>query len=1087
MITQHSKLRSFAAYLFVALLVVGSPAVSLGVSGGSSQVATLNGRRAIAVIGGPGGTRINTYNGNLFLPRVDLQIPGRGMPLEIELTYNANQSSFPGPFGFGWRFNYGIKCLFSGSNIIVQWGDGRNDLFINQGGSYAPVNAGIMATLRQVGTTLQLINKDRIKFFFDASSGLLRQIQDHNGNTLTFSYSGALLTVVTDASGRDLSLTYDANGRVTTITDGNVSPPRTIQYSYDSLGNQVNVTDPLGAATTYAYDATHHLTAVTDALGVTRITYSPAKMLATGVSRFDQANTLVSSRTFDYDTANTRTTVTDQVGAGAQASTIYQYDANHRLVQVTDPLGHIQTRTYDGDGNLSAITDGSGETTTYTYDENGNTLTATDPLGHTTSWTYHDTLDLPTSFTDGNGHTIHFTYDANGNMISRSDGVGNVTEYTYNAFGQRVSRANARGFITTFSYDANGNRTSMTDPLGRTETVLYDGAGRKIRATDGAGRTRSFSYDAADRLTGVSFPDGGAASFVYNASGKLIHAVDPNTDLTFSYNAAGWPVQVVDHKLSKTIGYAYDGVGNRIQMTGPAGAVTHNVYDLANRLISTERNGQEFNLSYDQANRPTRVSLPNGATTTYSYNAAGRLLSVSHNRSDGSVISGYSYQYDSGGRRTQMAIAGGDQVTYSYDGSDRLTAETRTGIDEYDHRFSYDAVGNRVQLNADGVLTSYSYDQADQLTLESTGGTTTSYGYDGNGNRTSKASQAGVLTYTYDDLNRLSGYSDPGTGVTSSYAYDALGRRTAKTVGGVITRFVYDIVDVVAEYDGAGALLAENWYGIGMDNTIARITGGDSFYYLHDGLNSVRQLIDGAGSVRNSYDYDAWGNPRSSVESVTNPATYTGRERDPESGLHYYRARSYDAGTGRFMQQDPVDDNSGRSPSVYVDNNPTNEVDPSGAIHFWLIAVIVVTVVVLTPDKLNRNEEWMLQIQQMHQQFQQQIQQLQQQNQQLQQQMQQQNQQMMQIMQRMEQRLQRLEDENRRLREENERLKKQKDPGEGQRGQLNVPGGGNEAASAGIDGGYGSGTINCVSITLNSLETINRCQITRSPIFIPLN
>jgi uncharacterized protein (DUF3084 family) len=112
---------------------------------------------------------------------------------------------------------------------------------------------------------------------------------------------------------------------------------------------------------------------------------------------------------------------------------------------------------------------------------------------------------------------------------------------------------------------------------------------------------------------------------------------------------------------------------------------------------------------------------------------------------------------------------------------------------------------------------------------------------------------------------------------------------------------------------------------------------------------------------------------------------------------------------------------------------------------------------------------------------------MQQQNQQLQQQMQQQNQQMMQIMQRMEQRLQRLEDENRRLREENERLKKQKDPGEGQRGQLNVPGGGNEAASAGIDGGYGSGTINCVSITLNSLETINRCQITRSPIFIPLN
>ena len=124
--------------------------------------------------------------------------------------------------------------------------------------------------------------------------------------------------------------------------------------------------------------------------------------------------------------------------------------------------------------------------------------------------------------------------------------------------------------------------------------------------------------------------------------------------------------------------------------------------------------------------------------------------------------------------------------------------------------------------------------------------------------------------------------------------------------------------------------------------------------------------------------------------------------------------RSYDAGTGRFTQQDPVDDNSGRSPYVYVDNNPTNEVDPSGAVHFLLVAVIAVAVVLITPDKLNRNEEGMLQQQQMQQQFQQ-FQQLIQQNQQL-----------IQLLQRLEQRIQQLEEENRRLRREIEVLKKQK-------------------------------------------------------------
>jgi RHS repeat-associated protein len=218
----------------------------------------------------------------------------------------------------------------------------------------------------------------------------------------------------------------------------------------------------------------------------------------------------------------------------------------------------------------------------------------------------------------------------------------------------------------------------------------------------------------------------------------------------------------------------------------------------------------------------------------------------------------------------------------------------------------------------------------------------------------------------------------------------------------------------------------------------------------HDRLNSVRQLIDDAGAVRNSYDYDAWGNTRSSVENMTNPATYTGRERDSESGLYFYRARSYDAGMGRFIQQDPVDDNSGRSLSVYVDNNPMNATDPSGAVPFWIPAVIAIVVIVSWPTKLGNDELPPPQLPNP------QIQQLQQQNQQLQQQVQQLQQQM--------QQMNDLKKQNQELidllkqRMEMDRLKKN-----GQRGGANVPGGGNEAASSGIDGGYGSGTVNCIS------------------------
>ncbi len=58
---------------------------------------------------------------------------------------------------------------------------------------------------------------------------------------------------------------------------------------------------------------------------------------------------------------------------------------------------------------------------------------------------------------------------------------------------------------------------------------------------------------------------------------------------------------------------------------------------------------------------------------------------------------------------------------------------------------------------------------------------------------------------------------------------------------------------------------------------------------------------------------------------------FTGREWDAEAGLYYYRARWYDATTGRFVSNDPIgfaglDTNLAR----YVQNSPTSFIDPTG-------------------------------------------------------------------------------------------------------------------------------------------------------------
>ena len=82
--------------------------------------------------------------------------------------------------------------------------------------------------------------------------------------------------------------------------------------------------------------------------------------------------------------------------------------------------------------------------------------------------------------------------------------------------------------------------------------------------------------------------------------------------------------------------------------------------------------------------------------------------------------------------------------------------------------------------------------------------------------------------------------------------------------------------------------------------------GGQAYCYTADGLGSITELTDAAGSVTQDYLYDSYGQIASSTGTLENPYTFTGREFDPESGLYYYRARYYNANIGRFMNEDPI-------------------------------------------------------------------------------------------------------------------------------------------------------------------------------------
>ncbi len=210
--------------------------------------------------------------------------------------------------------------------------------------------------------------------------------------------------------------------------------------------------------------------------------------------------------------------------------------------------------------------------------------------------------------------------------------------------------------------------------------------------------------------------------------------------------------------------------------------------------------------------------------------------------------------------------------------------------------------------------------------------------FDNNGNTLTKADATGTTTYTWDFENRLGSVTLPGSGGTVSFKYDPAGRRIQRMfqqgATTTTTNYVYDGKgpNLLEEVDNNGNVTARYVQGPRVDEPLAQLRSGTTSYYQTDGIGSVTSLSNGAGTLSNTYAYDSFGKLTASSGTLTNAFRYAGREFDPETGLHFYRARYYDAGIGRFISADPIQFDGGVNFYNYVDGNPINYRDPSGQI-----------------------------------------------------------------------------------------------------------------------------------------------------------
>lgn len=782
----------------------GAPSAAELAGGGSNNTHSCS---AAGLHGNATQYPVDTESGNFWHTFEDVKITGRSCPLQISRTYNSQDASTNGPFGYGWRFNYGMSLSCSGTTATLTQENGSQVAFATTGscssGTWTAAAPRVLATLvHNTGGTWTLTRQSNYTYDFD-SAGDLTTITDRNGYVTTLAYSSGKLSSITDPDGRSLSLGWTGSN-ITSVTDANISPSRTVNYSYDSAGELEDVTDMNGGVTHFSYDSSHRLLVMKNPTCQALGSGCPGvQNHYDSAGRIDwQKDQLNNQTSFTYSgtpgsAAGGSTTITDPSGNVTVES--YQYSL---LTSVTRGSGTSDAATwrfgYDPDTLVPTTTvDANGSTSTQTMDSHGNVLTSTDPLGNVTTNTYNSADQILTS-QDPNGVTTTMTYDSHGNLATSS---------------KPLSGTSCPCQVTTLNHaDSShpGDVTSMVDPDGKTWSYHYDAYGQRVQSKDPLGHVTATVLNAVGWPTSSFAPRAGCTWATAPPTGcsntykTTISYLDPATSVRNNFGA---PIVVTDALVNATV-TRYNDDGQRSSVTDSAGNNTTFSYDLTGRLTTTTR--------------------PDSSTLVTDYNPDGTV----QQETDASGATRIAYTYDPLGRTSTTTVDPGsgthlNQVTtLAYDGNGNVLSEQRPGG-------TCPAAGcTSYTYDADNRLTDVHY--SDGVTPDVTGIT-----YDNNGNRTAVTDGSGTSQWTWDQLNRLASYTN-GDGKVVSYAYDARNLATTITYPGGH--------DLARTFDDTGRLSSvEDWL------TSANIS---TFGYDADGNLTSETLPNG---VVNSYTFDARG------------------------------------------------------------------------------------------------------------------------------------------------------------------------------------------------------------------------------------
>ena len=388
--------------------------------------------------------------------------------------------------------------------------------------------------------------------------------------------------------------------------------------------------------------------------------------------------------------------------------------------------------------------------------------------------------------------TVMQEYDVLGRImktaVKRTSTAWDVTAYSYsnvqgiqqNTFGKPVMMdlPGDTEKVHSYAYDGRGNLVSETIVDGVTYSIQnsFDELNRLKLATYTSGAsqmTARFFYDCRNNLTAAELYDGGV---LQNA-------------LQMNYNLRGWEISETLYNGAEnwTLGYAYNAAGARTRVTYPDNTYVEYEYD--NRGLLSKIPGLFENLSgfgtpgfsYDANGRLTGSKSINGVISQRSYDTTGRLGSISAYISVPGDIFSQTYQYTSKDLISSITEYDGSSRTlqFAYDAIGRLTSADIYGYqDRAKVLYSYDGAGNRlteVWKDAQNLTVesfNYAYNPGNYLASKGQ----ESFSTGSYGQMTSRTEAGVATTYAYNPMRMMKEASEAGV-TLAKYEYDALGRR----------------------------------------------------------------------------------------------------------------------------------------------------------------------------------------------------------------------------------------------------------------------------------------------------------------------